>query len=102
MPWAFAIRRQELTTRGRDYQLIPTFPRLPGIIPEDPAQTALPSRGDRYTQPSVLSKNHAIIIAYEFILSKWQAKNICARQQLVNEPAVNKPRNVNKFPTRAF
>jgi len=35
MPRASFIRRWELTTRGRDYQLIPTFPRLPGIIPED-------------------------------------------------------------------
>ena len=76
MPWAFTIRRRELTARGRDYQLIPTFPRLPGIIPEDPAQTALPSRGDRYTQPSVLSKNHAIIIAYGNMFSKWRAKKI--------------------------
>jgi hypothetical protein len=37
MPRASVIRRWGLTTRGRDYQLTPAFPRLPGIIPEGPA-----------------------------------------------------------------
>jgi len=37
MPRASFIRRWGLTTRGRDYQLTPAFPRLPGIIPEGPA-----------------------------------------------------------------
>jgi len=45
MPRAFTTRKWELTSRGRDYQLIPTFPRLPGIIPESPAsETTLASR----------------------------------------------------------
>ena len=34
MPRSFTARKQELITRGRNYQLIPAFPRLPGIIPE--------------------------------------------------------------------
>jgi len=37
-----STRKWELAAWGRDYQLIPTFPRLPGIIPEDPIQITNP------------------------------------------------------------
>lgn len=58
MPRASFIRRWGLTTRGRDYQLTPAFPRLPGIIPEGPA-SGPPLARQPLRKPSVLSKNRA-------------------------------------------
>jgi hypothetical protein len=85
MPRAFTTRKWELTSRGRDYQLIPTFPRLPGIIPESPAsETTLAGRPLR--KPSVLSKNHAPIIAHADFIRKGPAKknlltnNLCTKR----------------------
>ncbi len=73
MPWAFTTRKWELAARGRDYQLIPTFPRLPGIIPEDSAGGP-PLTRQSLRKPSVLSKNHGAIIAQPLLLRKRLAK----------------------------
>ena len=81
MPRASSIRRRELAARGRDYQLTPTFPRLPGIIPEDPAGGP-PLTRQPLRKPSVLSKNRDALSHREVFLARGRPKIILVANNL--------------------
>ena len=95
-PARSSARRRELAARGRSYSLTPTFPRLPGIIPEDPSSGDPPLAGPPpLSRPSVLSKNRAHSIAYSENFDKGSGQNICAGEQLVNSKKRRKKHKVN-------
>jgi len=69
-----SARRRRLAARGWGYQLTPTFPRLPGIIPERFHERP-PLAGSRRAAHSVLSKNRARSISdYSFLRKGVGAK----------------------------
>jgi hypothetical protein len=98
MPRASFVRRRELAARGRDYQLIPTFPRLPGIIPEDPASRP-PFARQLLRRPSVLSKNLRTVSHKGCFLARGGPKKFLRANNLCKSGAVklSKSEQLHKF-----